>query len=317
DAPHDRYRDGDGDSTDSSPGRTSPYLHHARHARHAQHGGTSLDLRRLERLAPETRGGDDGADDDDASDTALWEPWYLVTTAALLAFHREETVADVWRHVAAGLRGLPGGDGHALALAVAERIADACVKSAAFVGLPRVGDIPVLMACAGAALACLGTAARALRKDSDERAPTGDTPTDAAAQGENMSPPPTGEAMPGAVDRLALASVSSDMAAHCSSRAATAITATYERLLYGPGGALAPAETAMVAFACCLADDMPAQAECFFHSCRRLGTTNAELGLVAHIVDEVSVGLGRGHCEGVRAAEAAFLPPRWRPQRTS
>jgi hypothetical protein len=59
--------------------------------------------------------------------------WYVLTTAALLAFHQASAVGDLWKYISV-LRDLDPSQ----EATVARRIREACLKSSVLVGFPRV-----------------------------------------------------------------------------------------------------------------------------------------------------------------------------------
>lgn len=71
--------------------------------------------------------------------------WYIVATAAILGFHREPAVGELWHYISS-----LGGE-QSQQLAVARRIREACLKASVLVGFPRVrmtedyGPLPLIL----------------------------------------------------------------------------------------------------------------------------------------------------------------------------
>lgn len=62
--------------------------------------------------------------------------WYVLTAAALLAFHKEALIGELWRYLSAQC------SCEKTQLALARRLREACLKSSVLVGFPRVGSLP-------------------------------------------------------------------------------------------------------------------------------------------------------------------------------
>lgn len=78
----------------------------------------------------------------DESPTGTQSIWYVMTAAALLAFHHEPGVGDLWAYISRLMRG--GRSTEDEQIAVARRIREACLKASVLVGFPRVCSIPDL-----------------------------------------------------------------------------------------------------------------------------------------------------------------------------
>lgn len=74
--------------------------------------------------------------------------WYILTTAILLAFHKEKLIGDLWTYLARTCHNEDHADdnGNIAAaedeklLVTARRIREACLKASTLVGFPRVGN---------------------------------------------------------------------------------------------------------------------------------------------------------------------------------
>ncbi|KAI5306702.1 hypothetical protein KEM56_007555 [Ascosphaera pollenicola] len=174
---------------------------------------------------------------------ACWENWYLIVTAALLGFHHEEAVSMLWKHISKTRAN--DEDGHYVTTAT-ERIMGACLKSAALVGLPRVTN----------ALSSLSSVIQ-IPEENPKSNPSSNADGLPSPNGGEDLGREIFEQMHGAGIHEALNSMSVQGGQEsCSS----VIKNIYGSILSGPG-ILSTVETAMIAFASCLADNMPIQAE--------------------------------------------------------
>lgn len=71
--------------------------------------------------------------------TSTSASWYVVVTAALLSFHQEAAVGELWRYIA-GNRNSSEDDGSEL-ITLARRIRESCLKASVLVGFPRVSAV--------------------------------------------------------------------------------------------------------------------------------------------------------------------------------
>ncbi|KAI5293217.1 hypothetical protein KEM55_007234 [Ascosphaera atra] len=63
------------------------------------------------------------------------ETWYLTVLAAVLVYHKEDAVGDLWAYL---LKLQTQDDGERQLGIIAKRLRDACLKCAVFAGFPRV-----------------------------------------------------------------------------------------------------------------------------------------------------------------------------------
>lgn len=70
------------------------------------------------------------------ANTTSTSVWYVVATAALLSFHQEPAVGELWKYINS-LNGDP-----TTRVAIARRIRECCLKASVLVGFPRVRVLP-------------------------------------------------------------------------------------------------------------------------------------------------------------------------------
>ncbi|ODH12699.1 hypothetical protein ACO22_08002, partial [Paracoccidioides brasiliensis] len=94
----------------------------------------SIDFGRLAALIPSQ------------SPTGINSIWFIVTTASLLAFHKEAAVGELWKYISQRCEGeggreskndIAGDDARSRQLGIARRIRESCLKASVLVGFPR------------------------------------------------------------------------------------------------------------------------------------------------------------------------------------
>ncbi|KAI5290349.1 hypothetical protein KEM54_001770 [Ascosphaera aggregata] len=175
---------------------------------------------------------------------ACWENWYLIVTAALLIFHHETAISLLAEHISKTRE--TDDDGNYFMTAM-RRIEDACLKTAVFVGLPR----------ATTALSSLSSVVQIPVEEKDNVVPSvaGDKPSSKASGSDRGCE--TSERIHGTEVDEALDIINID----CGKDNCTSTIRTMYGIMLSDTGVLNTLETVMIAFAACLADNMPAQAQ--------------------------------------------------------
>ncbi|KIX98173.1 uncharacterized protein Z520_06253 [Fonsecaea multimorphosa CBS 102226] len=211
--------------------------------------------------------------------------WYILTTALLLAFHKEKLIGELWTYLSRRER--EAYDAHDREtgdlLAIARRIREACLKASTLVGFPRA--INALLALQQALKTTHPTLSTILESDPSLRATTTTTtspasdPSAKAARGMRLFQRIYAQHTP---------RVLSSMSA-CSGGDLThfAINCIYGELL-AESSIIGDLETGLLEFVCCLADGCAPQAKGHFFGSVNLGAGRGTLRATVRLTDEVA-----------------------------
>ncbi|KAL1855500.1 hypothetical protein Plec18170_004220 [Paecilomyces lecythidis] len=196
--------------------------------------------------------------------------WYIVATAAILGFHNEPAVGELWHYISS-----LGGE-QSQQLAVARRIREACLKASVLVGFPR-----------SSLQKNSADLAQILNSDTSLRAPV--PPEEKYRRGKDFFSQiytqhtdrvleSMGRSSGGDLSYYAVASIYGELMAETS-------------IMNGK-------ETGILEFVCCLADDVAPQAKGHFFGCRNLGASKTEIQGTISLVQEVARQLDLGRIPG-------------------
>ncbi|KAL2009380.1 hypothetical protein VTN00DRAFT_7574 [Thermoascus crustaceus] len=220
-----------------------------------------LDFSKLSQLIP------------DESATGTQSLWYVVTTAALLAFHHEPGVGELWAYISRLAQT------EEQQITIARRIRESCLKASVLVGFPR--GINGLLSLHSSLSTNSTHLLPTLTADTSLRAPLSSEHKHARGK-EFFAKIYTrhtdrvlasmGASSGGDLDYYAVASIYGELMAE------TSIV----------GGA----ETGVLEFVCCLADGVAPQAKGHFFGCKNLGASGAQIRGTVSLVREVAAQLG-------------------------
>ncbi|GAD96912.1 predicted protein [Paecilomyces variotii No. 5] len=205
--------------------------------------------------------------------------WYIVATAAILGFHHEPAVGELWHYISS-----LGGE-QSQQLAVARRIREACLKASVLVGFPR--GINGLLSLQSSLQKNSADLAQILNSDTSLRAPV--PPDEKYRRGKDFFSQiytqhtdrvleSMGRSSGGDLSYYAVASIYGELMAETS-------------IMNGK-------ETGILEFVCCLADDVAPQAKGHFFGCRNLGASKVEIQGTISLVQEVARQLDLGRVPG-------------------
>ncbi|KAK2807230.1 hypothetical protein FQN50_005517 [Emmonsiellopsis sp. PD_5] len=224
------------------------------------------------------------------SPTGTTSLWYIAATAALLAFHQEATVGELWRYIiqrcadesANNKTNVSEEARQQQLLIIARRIRESCLKASVLVGFPRAINalttlhttittthphtlLPALLADSAHPLrANLSTPTRYARgKEFFSRIYSKHTERVLESMGASSG---------GDLSYFAVSSVYGDLMAEMS--------------------VVGAAETGVLEFVCCLGDGVGMQGKGHFFGCRNLGVSGAEMMGVIELVREIAGQVG-------------------------
>ncbi|EXJ62772.1 hypothetical protein A1O7_03211 [Cladophialophora yegresii CBS 114405] len=240
---------------------------------------------------------------DNADTTSPSSLWYILTTALLLAFHKEKLIAELWTYLTTSQDNT---DDHLLT--VARHIREATLKASTLVGFPRA--INALLTLHRAIQSSHPSLHTTLQADSSLRSTPWLSRADKFTRGMALFERIYAHHTPRVV-----ATMSS-----CSGGDLThfAIQCIYGELL-AESAIIGDLETGMLEFVCCLADGVAPQAKGHFFGSVNLGATNGQLrgavllaGELARQVGVPCAWLGEGEAaddqqEGKMVDEWKFL----------
>ena len=175
--------------------------------------------------------------------------WYILTTALLLAYHKEKLVGSLWKHLSNNTAPSKTKTDAAL-LAIARIIREACLKASTLVGFPRA--INALLSLQDAIKSTHPSLAATLSADSDLSVATGLTPSQTHARGLSLFQRIYAHHTP---------SILASMSSISGGPLATfAVDCIYGELL-SDSRHIGDAETGVLEFVCCLADGVAPQAK--------------------------------------------------------
>ncbi|OCT55093.1 hypothetical protein CLCR_02888 [Cladophialophora carrionii] len=195
--------------------------------------------------------------------------WYILTTALLLAFHKEKLIADLWTYLAVNVARASGtnddDDDHNL-LTTARHIREASLKASTLVGFPRA--INALLTLHRAIQSSHPALSTVLQGDSSLRSSPWLSPADKFNRGMALFQ---------TIYDKHTARVVSTMSS-CSGGDLThfAIQCIYGELL-AENAIIGDLGTGMLEFVCCLADGVAPQAKGHFFGSVNLGATRGQL----------------------------------------
>ncbi|KAL2365567.1 hypothetical protein RJZ56_001499 [Blastomyces dermatitidis] len=234
----------------------------------------SIDFTRLSTLIP------------DQSATGVNSLWYIVATAALLAFHKEAAVGELWKYISQRCESegdIGGVDATTRQLSIARRIRESCLKASVLVGFPR--GINGLLALQSSLTTHTAPAIHTtLKSDKPLRSLLTFPSAEARyARGKHFFT----QIYANHTERV-LSSMSASSAGDLSYFAVSSI---YGELM-AEMRILDGRETVLLEFVCCLADVVGAQAKGHFFGCRNLGITGPEIRGAIEMVRELAGQLG-------------------------
>ncbi|KAJ9264738.1 hypothetical protein DTO195F2_2189 [Paecilomyces variotii] len=205
--------------------------------------------------------------------------WYIVATAAILGFHREPAVGELWHYISS-----LGGE-QSQQLAVARRIREACLKASVLVGFPR--GINGLLSLQSSLQKNSADLVQILNSDTSLRAPI--PPEEKYRRGKDFFSQiytqhtdrvleSMGRSSGGDLSYYAVASIYGELMAETS-------------IMNGK-------ETGILEFVCCLVDDVAPQAKGHFFGCRNLGASKTEIQGTISLVREMARQLDLSHVPG-------------------
>ncbi|EXJ72177.1 uncharacterized protein A1O5_04681 [Cladophialophora psammophila CBS 110553] len=223
--------------------------------------------------------------------------WYILTTALLLAFHKEKLIEELWTYLSTRYAVCSQEKETADLLAVARRIREACLKASTLVGFPRA--INALLALQHAIQTTHPNLSSILEADQSLRSAASTTPTDAEAKSAR------GMALFQKIYAQHSPRVLTAMSA-CSGGDLTffAINCIYGELL-AENSIIGDLETGLLEFICCLADGCAPQAKGHFFGSVNLGAGKDTLRAAVRLADEVArqVRVGRPWKDGIGEGE--------------
>ncbi|PGG95799.1 hypothetical protein GX51_08120 [Blastomyces parvus] len=241
-----------------------------------QPGSTNLDFDRLATLIP------------DQSATGEKSLWYIVATAALLAFHKEAAVGELWAYLSGRCEreGAVGGvDAATRQLGIARRIRESCLKASVLVGFPR--GINALLSLHSS----LNThTPPAILTTLTSDAPLRSLTTFASAEERYAR----GKGFFTQIYAKHTERVLSSMGASSAGDLSYFAVASVYGELMGELRILDGRETVVLEFVCCFADGVGAQAKGHFFGCRNLGVTGPEMRGAIELVRAMAGQLGLG-----------------------
>ncbi|KAL1957293.1 hypothetical protein VTO42DRAFT_6199 [Malbranchea cinnamomea] len=224
-----------------------------------------IDFSTLPRLMP-------GESTQDTNERSLW---YVVATAALMGYHQEAGVGELWKYISTH-----SGCSEAQLVTIARRIRETCLKASVLVGFPR--GINSLLSLQSALSSATPSVHAVLRADTSLREPL--APSVKWERGKKFF----SQIYANHTDRI-LASMGASSGGDLSY---FALASVYGELM-GEMSIVNPMETVMLEFVCCLADDVAPQAKGHFFGCRNLGATGKQVQGAIEVVREVARQLGR------------------------
>ncbi|ETI23381.1 hypothetical protein G647_05182 [Cladophialophora carrionii CBS 160.54] len=197
--------------------------------------------------------------------------WYILTTALLLAFHKEKLIADLWTYLAVNVARASGTNDddhhhHHLLLTTARHIREASLKASTLVGFPRA--INALLTLHRAIQSSHPALSTVLQRDSSLRSSPWLSPADKFNRGMALFQTIYDRHTPRVVSTMS----------SCSGGDLThfAIQCIYGELL-AENAIIGDLETGMLEFVCCLADGVAPQAKGHFFGSVNLGATRGQL----------------------------------------
>ncbi|KIW97119.1 uncharacterized protein Z519_02511 [Cladophialophora bantiana CBS 173.52] len=229
-----------------------------------------------------------------AVDTPSSSPlWYILTTALLLAFHKEKLIGELWTYLSTRYGVCSQEVETADLLAVARRIREACLKASTLVGFPRA--INALLALQHAIQTTHPNLSSILEADQSLRSAASTSPPDPEAKSAR------GMALFQKIYAQHSPRVLTAMSA-CSGGDLTffAINCIYGELL-AEDSIIGDLETGLLEFICCLADGCAPQAKGHFFGSVNLGASKDTLRAAVRLTDEVArqVRVGRPWKDGI------------------
>ncbi|KIW27189.1 uncharacterized protein PV07_06951 [Cladophialophora immunda] len=276
-------RSEDEESVDSSSGSDGTYTPSSVSSSTTTISTTSAPSADIAMVKPATRGKVDFSvlEDIFAQETAAETPgssplWYILTTALLLAFHKEKLIGELWAYLSgrdvAAQDGEPGD-----LLAVARRIREACLKASTLVGFPRA--INALLALQQAIKTTHPALSSILEADQSLRA--------AATPGDHESKAARGMRL---FERI-YAQHSPRVLAAMSTCSGGDLTHFAIRCIYGEllaeAAVIGDLDTGLLEFVCCLADGCGPQAKGHFFGSVNLGASRGSLRAAVRLADAV------------------------------
>ncbi|KAK2745901.1 hypothetical protein FQN57_003514 [Myotisia sp. PD_48] len=206
-------------------------------------------------------------------ESELYSLWYVVVTAALLSFHQEPAVGQLWEYISRQ------GHDRATLVSIARRIRESCLKASVLVGFPR--GINSLSSLHASTKTHTPEVHEILAKDTSLRSPIdGETKFKRGkaffaklyANHTEKILGNMGGSSGGDLSYFAVASVYGELMAETS--------------------ILGEMDTVVLEFICCLADDVAPQAKGHFFGSYNMGATGAQIKGSVAILQEVARQLG-------------------------
>ncbi|PGH03700.1 hypothetical protein AJ79_07282 [Helicocarpus griseus UAMH5409] len=218
--------------------------------------------------------------------------WYVVTTASLLAFHKEAAVGELWKYISQRCERDSEMDVVSRQLAIARRIRESCLKASVLVGFPR-------------AINALLSLHSSISENNNVPDPTDPSKPTLFALFTSDKPLRTLDTFPSADARYArgeefFSQIYADYTKRIlSSMRSTsagdldyfAVTSVYGELM-SEMRILDGRETVLLEFVCCLADEVGAQAKGHFFGCSNLKVSGEEMRGSIAMVREIAGQLG-------------------------
>ncbi|EXJ79862.1 hypothetical protein A1O3_08147 [Capronia epimyces CBS 606.96] len=236
--------------------------------------------------------------------------WYILTTAVLLAFHKEKLIGDLWTYLARPRRGeshdddddddddIEAEEEEESLMVIARRIREACLKASTLVGFPRA--INALFALSSAIEATHPGLASILAHDTSLRAPL--RPAEKYDRGMSFF---------AQIYQQHTARVLTAMDATSGGDLTHfAISCIYGELL-SEQTIVGAVDTGLLEFVCCLADGCGPQAKGHFFGSINLGATDATLRAAVQLTEllaqQLQVGCAWKADENAEADDFRFL----------
>ncbi|KAJ9612257.1 hypothetical protein H2200_003854 [Cladophialophora chaetospira] len=230
-----------------------------------------IDFSRLENIfAPD--------DQSELPSTAL-SLWYILTTALLLAFHKEKLIGELWTY----LSSRPELQSDEDLLSTARHVREACLKASTLVGFPRA--INALLALQTAISSSHPILSATLSRDESLRSSALLSPAEKFSRGMALFSRIYDKHTPRVISTMSA----------CSGGDLThfAIHSIYGELL-AESAVIGDMETGVLEFVCCLADGVAPQAKGHFYGSRNLGATDGVLRRSVVLTGETARMLGVG-----------------------